>query len=666
MKKGSVSYRQIFRLVFVLFSLYLMRDAFFRWDGFSFYASFSEFLPSVALVSILWTFAAAFAAFSVWLPARLFQWPCRRRGWKIGTGHVILFILVFLLLQVAALKLKQGLFLDYRTSVGIKLLILSGVVSVAVFLTWLSRGKAEKWMRVVNTAVTPLVWLFGVFVVLSVPLVAYYTWGKQADGTVRREFPATPAVDRKRPNIVLVTFDTLSARDMSAYGYDKQTTPFIDAWARSASLFTRAEAESNFTTPATASLVTGKRVWTHRTYHLAGSRPGGIDTESMPLLLKKNGYYNMAFIVNPFTSVNVLGISESFDAAPNAAEFALSVEYPVTGSDVYFGIIDGPIYRLFGDKIRMTDWLVKSTFIFGKLAGGISRDLSEITATNVPPERAFDRFLSVLDGNPPQPFFAWIHLLPPHFPYLAPAPYKGMFDSSTEFRTFKSQVQFKTSNNLFYPQEIQPVIDIMRSRYDELIRYCDRQFEEFIAQLSKRNLLDNTVIILSSDHGESFENNFFTHGGPHLYEQLTHIPLIIREPGQTEGRVIDGLVEQIDIPATILDLAGIPVPRWMEGRSLVPLMRGERLPPRPAFSMNLETNRSRGGHPITKGTIAVWEGDYKLIYYMKKKKALLFNLKEDPDELDNLFEREPETGRRLLALITENLARANGKITGGE
>ncbi|NOZ69115.1 MAG: sulfatase, partial [Deferribacteres bacterium] len=663
MKKEEVSYPQIFRLVFVLFSLYLLRDAFFRWDGFSFYASFSEFLPSVALVTILWTLVAALTAFSVWLPGRVLQWLCLRKGWKLGTGHVILFMLVFLLLQIAALKLKQNLFPHYRTSVEIKLLILSGIASTAVFLTWLLRGKASKWMGFITAGITPLVWLFGIFVILSVPLVAYYTWGGPAGGTASPEISGFRSADVNRPNIILVTFDTLSARDMSAYGYDRQTTPFIDSWSRSASLFSRAEAESNFTTPATASLVTGKRVWTHRTYHLAGSRPAGSDTESMPMLLKKNGYYNMAFIVNPFTSVNVLGISNSFDAAPNAAEFALFGKYPVTGSDVYFGIIDGPVYRLFGDRIRMTDWLVKSTFIFGKLAGGISRDLSRITGTNVPPEKAFNSFLKVLDGNPPRPFFAWIHLLPPHFPYLAPSPYKGMFDSSPEFATFKSLVQFKTSNNLFYPPEIQPAIDIMRARYDEFIRYSDEQFREFIAGLEKRGVLDNTVIILSSDHGESFENNFFTHGGPHLYEQLTHIPLIIKEPGQREGRVINDLVEQIDIPATILDLAGIPVPRWMEGRSLVPLMRGEKIPPRPAFSMNLETNRSRGAHPITSGTIAVWEGDYKLIYYLNKKKALLFNLREDRGELDNLFDREPETGRRLLALITQNLARANEKIT---
>ncbi|HDH04924.1 MAG TPA: DUF4976 domain-containing protein [Nitrospirae bacterium] len=105
----------------------------------------------------------------------------------------------------------------------------------------------------------------------------------------------------------------------------------------------------------------------------------------------------------------------------------------------------------------------------------------------------------------------------------------------------------------------------------------------------------------------------------------------------------------------------MPTPSWMDGRSLVPLMRGEKLSQRPAFSMNLERNPSRG-HKITKGTIAVWEGDYKLIHYLERKKSLLFNLKKDPDELNNLFDKDIETGEGLLGLIHDNLDKANDKI----
>jgi arylsulfatase A-like enzyme len=142
---------------------------------------------------------------------------------------------------------------------------------------------------------------------------------------------------------------------------------------------------------------------------------------------------------------------------------------------------------------------------------------------------------------------------------------------------------------------------------------------------------------------------------------VTHVPLIIKEPGQIHGRTVDMLVEQVDIPASILGLADIPVPSWMEGRSLLPLIRGEGLPPRPAFSMNLESNPSLW-NTIDKGSIAVWEGDYKLIHYLEKDETLLFNLKYDPDELENLFDREPATGKRLLNVLLKNLGQANEKI----
>jgi arylsulfatase A-like enzyme len=207
-------------------------------------------------------------------------------------------------------------------------------------------------------------------------------------------------------------------------------------------------------------------------------------------------------------------------------------------------------------------------------------------------------------------------------------------------------------------------VDVLRDRYDEFIRYCDKQFEYFISELAKRDVLKNTIIILSSDHGESFEHGYIEHGGLHLYEQVTHLPLIIKEPDQTKGRVINDLVEQIDIPATILDMAGVTVPSWMEGRSLVPLMKGESLPQRPIFSMAFENNPSRGQR-IEKGTIAIWKGNYKLIHYLDKNKTLLYNLKEDPKERRNLFDHKPEIAQRLLSLIMENLKRANKKIISG-
>ncbi len=651
MSPSISSYWKIFRLIFLMFSLYLLGDAFFRWDGFRYYAPFIEFLPALALAMVLWSAVSALAALTAWLPLKALEFFFPRRARHTPAERWMLFICVFLLLAITLWLGKRILWEQGQTTLPVKLAALSGITAAAIFLTWLFRNKAVQWMDAVQERITPLVWLFGICFMLSVPVVAYCTWGKEADKTVVQKFPLSSAAGKNRPNIILVTFDALTALDMSVYGYERPTTPFITEWAKTASLFTKVEAASNWTPPTTSSLMTGKRVWTHRTYHEKGSKPFRISTESLPLLLKKNGYYNTAFIVNHLASVQTLGVADSFDVAPPATVFSTPVSL--------LEITDSLLYGLFGEKIRLYDWVIKENFILSRVLNAFSRDYS---VTTVPPEKAFNSFLEIMDDNPPEPFFAWIHLFPPHFPYLPPEPFMGMFDSSPQLRTRKSQEREMWAGRTHYNQA---VVGILRARYDEFIRYCDSQFENFILELQKRDRLKNSVVILSSDHGESFKRRYLRHGGEHLYEQVTHIPLIIKEPGQRMGRTINELSGQTDIPATILGLANIPVPLWMEGRSLTPLIRGQKMKPEPEFSMNLQTNPSRG-HQITRGVVAIWDGDYKLIHNLKENKSLLFNLKQDPGELKNLLDREPETGQRLLFLIQDNLKKANAKIRRGD
>jgi arylsulfatase A-like enzyme len=560
--------------------------------------------------------------------------------------HFKIFFSFLIIFSLAAIHSKR-LLLGSGSPLHLKLALLSCVILIAVFITWLLRNKVEriyKWINIIQDKITPLVWIFGIFLIISVPLVTYHTWIKQTNSQGIQRTIQNSALNNNRPNIVLVTFDALTAENMSVYGYDRETTPFISKWAKNSSVFTMAEAESNYTTPTAASLMSGKRLWTHQTYHPKGAKPVRIDIESLPLILKNNGYFNMAFVANSYASVENLGVDVSFDVTFSIVEFHLSSpQATLLGSE----LIEKHFYQLFSNKIRLYDWILKEDFIFYKTLKYFSTDYS---FTRVPPNKAFNRFIEMLDHNSPEPYFAWIHVLPPHSPYLPPKHFQGMFNSSNELRTWKSQKQLGKST----------LINILKARYDEFIRYCDKEFENFITELEKRNLLDNLVIILSSDHGETFEHGYGGHGGPHLYEQLTHIPLIIKQPGQTQGKIINDVVEQVDIPATILDLIGTSVPSWMEGQSLMPIIRGETSLQKYPLSMALEGNHSH--HPIDKGTIAVWEGDYKLIHYLQKGESLLFNIKRDPKEEENLADEEPEISQRLLSIIKKNLNRANSRI----
>jgi len=658
MKKGigvMVSFWRMFRIIFVVFFLYLLGDAFYRWDGFRYYARFSEFIPAVALASILWGMVALCAAWISWLVFGLLKQTSQLMNWRIRHEHLLFCMGIIVLLSALIWKVKRVVFPDLLTSPQLKLVVFICVVFISLLLTWLFIKRIEQWVALIQERITPLVWLFGIWVVISVPIVTYHTWFKGGDRSVSGVPRAAMMKDKEKPNIILVTFDAMTARRMSLYGYHRETTPFISEWAKDAIVFTRAESDSNFTTSATTSLMTGKRVWTHRVFQIDGSSPLSPDVESLPAMLKKNGYLNMAFIANPHTSVETLRMDRVFDIAPLPVEFGV----PRSLFGWKFGKVESTLYRLFGSKIRLHNWLLQRDFILDRLINIISRNLD---VTEAPPDKLFNSFLERLDKNPHQPFFAWLHILPPHDPYLLPESYRGLFSTSSGLRDYKTQeaLRVRSFKYLFksepIPEDMEEPVAILSSYYDEFIRYCDETYRDFIKGLMARNKTGNTVIILSSDHGESFEHGYFTHGGPFLYEQVTHIPLIIKLPDQTKGMVIDDLVEQIDITATILDLAHIPVPPWMEGRSLLPLIQGERLPPKRAFSMNFEENPSYG-RQIKKGSIAVWEGDYKLIHYLERNRSLLFDLSHDPDELNDISDERPEISQRLIALIQEGLQR---------
>jgi arylsulfatase A-like enzyme len=635
---------RLLRLVFVIFSLYLLGDAFYRWDAFRYYASFSEFIPSIALASMLWSIIALLATLLIWLSFHAIKWLCLLVNCKLRLENFIIFSIFSTLIIFTFWIGKRQVFPSAQTTSQMKLAALLVAAIISIVGAWLLRNKSESWMNFIHERITPLVYIFSILISFSVPFVIYHSISVHKTDRAEVGKPIRKSFAKKdTPNIIYVTFDALSKKDMSLYGYERITTPFISDWAKSATVFTNLKADSNFTAPATASMMTGKRVWTHQRYHSHGSQPVAGGTENFPLLLKNTGYYNMAFVVNSIASVDELGMSESFDFAPPAYEFRVPTS-PL-------GLFQQYLQRLFSGRIRLYDWILQRDFVLYKVIPAIFKESRE---TEWPVEKVLDRFFRVIDNEPPEPYFAWIHLYPPHSHYLPPVPFMGMFDFSNEFRTYESQ-----DSLVSLIQRAQPENDVYRARYNEFIRYCDKQFEYFINHLEAKKMLGNTVVILSSDHGEIFEHNFINHGNS-LYEAETDIPLIIRIPNQNIGRVINDLVEQIDIPATILDVADIPAPSWVEGRSLVPLLNGETLPYRPVFSMNLQLNPSLG-HKITKGMFAVWKGSYKLIYDLGENKTLLFNLEQDPDELNNLMYSEYDIGKYLRNLTIENLKNANQK-----
>ncbi|MEW6601054.1 MAG: sulfatase [Nitrospirota bacterium] len=646
-----MNFLKVFRLIFVSFILYLIGDMFYRWDAFDYYGSFLEFIPAVALISVLWSLLALLTAIFAWLVLSVLKKIFHLLKLEVHFEDLLILTGLIVLLGLISLYLKSSLWPFVRVSIQLKFGLVAGIAVIALFASIMMRNRAVWLLEMINERITPLVWLFGMIVVLSVPVISYKAWSNLAEINNLAEPKASANGDVSRPNIILITFDAMTARDMSVYGYDRETTPFISKWAESATVFLKLQAASNYTAPTVATLMTGKRVWVHRRFQSNGGKPNKGKTENIPLLLKNDGYVNMAFVANDVASVQELGISESFIAAPPS--YDLMTPSSVIGYSFRF------LQKYFGN-IQEFDWILLEDFILQKLAP--DNYFKYPIKNQFPIRKVTERFIAEVQRYRKGPYFAWLHLYPPHLPYLAPDNYANIFNSSSKYTTAKSQDGLVRPR--YFSEDQQADADILRARYDEFIRYCDNEFKTFIKQLEESDDMKNTVIILSADHGESFEHGYFSHGGPFLFEQMTSIPLIIKLPGHEEGQIVHDLVDQADVPATILDIAGIPVPSWVEGRSLLPYMRGDKPAPTPVFSMDLIEVPVE--EKIETGTVAVWEGNYKLIHYLKKNESVLFNLKEDPGELNDIYSEEEKIGRHLLGLIQDNLVKVNNRFSGKE
>jgi arylsulfatase A-like enzyme len=538
---------------------------------------------------------------------------------------------------------------------NLSVLIISGI-SLIIAL-WLAERYVnfEKILMGFNERIAPVYWCVIALLLLALPL-SVVTLGDSGETEEDRHSATAVQSEREGPNIIVVVMDSLTARDMELYGYDRPTTPFLSKWSENAIVFERAYSQANWTTPAAMSMLTGQRPWTHRVWYRAERHFNKKYDKNIAQVLRDHGYTAYSFVQNKHGHPETLGIGDAFIKKDEAQSFWVSSNKWIE-----------KFTHMHMSRPIVAEWIVTGNPVIKPLNVKFFRDPAY--GSLIRPETVFNRFLQYISLHRKEPFFALIHVYPPHELYLPTEPYMGMFGNEDRYTTAEQQI----NGNLFYQYyrpERQDEVDILRRRYDEFILDCDRKLELFLTRLKETIDMSNTIVVVTSDHGESFSHGYQGHVGPDLYEPLVHIPLIIKVPDKSSvvrrsknPKKIDFAVEQIDIAPTILELVGISRPEWMEGRSLVPFMNGDRTESLPIWSMQLLSNRSLGKYPIEKGTIAVWSDDYKLIYDITERKSLLFNINEDPDELKNLIDEEPEIGKRLLMLVENKLAEINESIS---
>ena len=464
-------------------------------------------------------------------------------------------------------------------------------------------------------------------------------------------------IKSKYPNVILITFDALTANDMSLYGYQRNTTPYIDAFAKESYVFDNMYANCNFTTPSVISILTGKYPSTHRAFQLYAFLENNKKEENIGNLLRKNGYQTAAIISNTKAHPWHNRTYGSFDFLPP----------PIFKKEhrfrLFFNIITPYLVQLRSNShIWVEDimtFLLDSYFqmlnprrAFSFFTG---KENSRQTEIANPSELTFKIANDYL-RSAKSPFFLWIHVFPPHGPYLPSRRFKYTFLKEKTLDTRGAQSHYGGR----YERELQPIIDKLRDRYDEMILDTDYEFHKFLASLKKSGYFGSSIIMVSSDHGEAFEKEFFGHGGgdcSYLYQPLIYIPLIIHMPNQKQGKRITSNAEQIDIVPTILDVLVLNIPDWMEGESLRKAMEENYISSKPKFSMDLSTNNINGS--IKEGSIAVMQDRYKFIYYIKDNRGELYDLAKDKKENNNLADLKPDIAAYLKKLVLQKIKDIN-------
>jgi arylsulfatase A-like enzyme len=403
-----------------------------------------------------------------------------------------------------------------------------------------------------------------------------------------------PHATPERPNVLLVVLDALRADHLHAYGYERQTSPSLDALAAQGILFADAVAQGGQTITSVPSILTG----TYPPEHGASSdRALGSTLPTLPAVLAAHGYATVAVSANPFFGPD-FGLTRGF-------------------TDFY------PLWTLTSPHVRGLDGVVRAESVIDAASGWLKR------------------------GR--EPFFMVLHFMQPHTPYAPPAPFRDWIAASTDgFEGQESELRAALAKGLDSARTLRAAaID----RYDENIRYVDDAVGRLMHQLQLLGLLERTVVIVMADHGEQFlEHGRFVHPANSLYDESLHVPLVIRLPGMAQPRRIDVPVETTDVAATVLDLAHLE-PSLGHGRSLVPLFDGSQPADRPVLAFA----RHAAGEP-TFDVDAVRLRALKLIRRGGSHPPELYDLDHDPTEQTSIASARPDAVAELSAVVDASRA----------
>lgn len=472
-----------------------------------------------------------------------------------------------------------------------------------------------------------------------------------------------PLLQGGQKNVLVIVFDAFSAYNIPLYGYGRETTPNLARLAEHAIVYHNHFSASNFTTSGTASLLTGVLPWTHRA--LQGGAEVSQDFVTRNLFSAFQGYHRITYTHNGWANI----LFEQFQA---------DLEELVPWKSLFLRSYDGFIHSLFhnDDDAASVAWTrnmnvsqegYSYSLFFSHLYGVLQKNryasLKESFPRGLPSTGDIgSEFIleSAIDwtGNRlpriPQPFLGYFHFLPPHGPYNTPIDYIGHFENDGLKPLDKPQ-------DAFTARVPYNALTKRRAEYDEFILYVDHELGRLFGQLEAAGLMGNTLIVLTTDHGEMNERGISGHSTDTLYQPVIRIPLVIFDPDQPSRVDIHTPTSAVDLLPTLLHRTGQPIPDWAEGVVLPPY--AEPSPGRSLYAVKASKSKMRD--PLRHVSVALVQDNYKLVYYLGYENrgvsqlSQLYDIQADPEETTDLSASLKNVSARMLDEVKAKLDEVN-------
>jgi len=406
-----------------------------------------------------------------------------------------------------------------------------------------------------------------------------------------------PAIHSSLPNILILSVDTLRPDHLGCYGDPKGLAPNIDRLAPRGILYRYAYTQIPLTAPSFSSIMTGLTPKTHGARENLMTMYPSVTT--LAEVLHAAGYRTAAFVSGYPLKRELCSLSKGFD--------------------------------LYQDRFSFWDGFKLLRFLerFGVVELQLERRADEVSRLSLP----------WMTRHKGQPFFVWLHYYDPHVPYRPP--FLSSVEDSATLQQLRRQQRYlwgKRENELT-PQ----LIENMKTLYDEEIAFVDQDIGQVVSFLENQGLREKTLLLFISDHGESFDHDYYFDHGDRLYESCIRIPVLLSYPGVVPSRIVlGGPIQSIDLFPTVLSLLKLSVPPC-DGRNLFEKDGTPSLKSAPVYA---ELSR-RVDYPTLGDLWSLREDPWKLIYSPEGRPAELYNVLEDPQEITNLSSKDPERVKEM-------------------